>query len=203
MFSKAEKEIKKERRKIIKELEKYRKSRLYSGWDIGETKAYTIEEKNVSYYVEPVYTMIVDAYGPGGSVELSHHEYNGYDAIKDFYGETSELDFRFAKVQDEIDINLNEEIEKIKLNCQNIKYTYFKGDKEVNYDITIDCNPVETILNLKEFLKNNKKTIKSINFQKVSNPVLKKLLLTTCAKEDKFEISFENTEEKNKELIKK
>ena len=147
--------------------------------------------------------MIVDAYGPGGSVELSHHEYNGYDAIKDFYGETSELDFRFAKVQDEIDINLNEEIEKIKLNCQNIKYTYFKGDKEVNYDITIDCNPVETILNLKEFLKNNKKTIKSINFQKVSNPVLKKLLLTTCAKEDKFEISFENTEEKNKELIKK
>ena len=38
MFSKAEKEIKKERRKIIKELEKYRKSRLYSGWDIEKQK---------------------------------------------------------------------------------------------------------------------------------------------------------------------
>lgn len=189
--------------KDTKKLEEYRKNRIYDGWDIGEAKAYTVMENDVSYYIEPAYIRVVDDYDPNGNEELSHYEYNGYDTIMDFFGETEKLDFRFAKAQDEIDIELNEKIEKIQLNCKNIKHTYFKGNKEVDYDITIDCHPIEAVSNLKEFLRNNKKTIRSVNFQKISNPVLKNILLATCAKEDKFEISFKTKEEKNKQLIKK
>ena len=155
----------------------------------------TINE--VSYYIRPEKIRIVDHYGPGGSVELDHYEYLDYNVIDNYLGETSELDFRFAGKNDEIDIEIQDTVYKIKLNCQNIKEAYFTGNNKISYDITIDCNIIDTILNIKNFLKNNKDNIKMINFQNVSNPIIKKLIILTCMKENITIISFKNEWDNN------
>ena len=163
---------------------------------------YTIIVNDMLYYIEPEYTRVVDDYGPGGSVELDHYEYAGYDIIKRYFGESSELDFSFSKTKDKIDITLNDRIKNIKLKSKNIQQAQFKGIQKIDYEIVLNTNIIETIINLKSFIKNNKKLINSITFQNNVNPILKTTILT-CMKEDKVLINFESKEEMNKTLIKK
>ena len=152
---------------------------------IDEFEPYSIEQNGIIYEVEPQYTTVVDHYGSDGSVELSHEESAGYSTIVGYSGQSSHLDFTFAEPQDEIDIDIDEEIQSIAINFSNLKNAFFSSSHQINYDVLLNCDALETVELLKIFLNTNSQIVGKINFQGIDNSILVKLLAKTCEKFNK------------------
>lgn len=205
MFSQAERKIKEERKKVAA----IRNSSLYNGWDIrGDAHSeYVTSLNEIYYYREPAMGYVIDSYDPYiGSVELSHHEYMGYNLIERYnnYEGKPELDFRFAELQDVIDLKLGEEIQSIIIKSSNLKYASFSGEQPINFNIFVDTNLVETVNNLKIFISKHKAMINSINFVNIPSKATQLLYQMFCMTGGHYDITFEEAvEDKEKEYIKK
>ena len=191
MFNKSLSEQKKERRKVIKEYNKSMQSHLYNGWDIinGETKI--IEYNDARFKIEPEWKLVVDDYDYAtGSIELSHREGLGFSTITLVDTKTDSLDLRFAKPEDNIELNLDEKIDKVYLNSVNIRYSYIRGDAKYKFDITKNTNFIDLAASLHFFIKNNHDVIDSINFQGITNEVQMAILRVLCEKNQLNKYSF-------------
>lgn len=200
MLNKQEKENSKILKKAIKQ-------RIYNGYDIGEVEDFYILCNGIKYHVSPQYTRIIDQYDPAtGSVEQSHKEYDGYSIIDGYQSDDSIeeqlLDFTFAKKDDCIKIELGEDIKEVRLNSSNTKYTFLKTDSQIDVDIVIDTNIVESIMGLKKILERYKGIISSINVEGISdNTIYQKLVEKVCASNEVYTITFVDKTIKN-DLVK-
>ena len=127
-------------------------------------------------------------------IELSHRQGLGFSIIKSYHGNPEKLDFRFARVQDNIEVKQKENIKDVYLNSVNIRYTFIDGSDKCNYDITINSDIIDFAISLKWFIRNNKDTIESINFQGVENRLMAMLIGKICAEGGINKISFVDEE---------
>ena len=204
MFSQAERKIKEERRKVAY----IRNSSLYNGWDIsGSAHSRYVRLNDIYYYIEPVMKYVIDDYDSyTGSVELSHHEYMGYNLIERYHNDKGkpELDFRFAELQDVIDLKLGEEIQSVIVKSSNLRYASFSGERPIDFNIDVDTDFIETMNNIRIFIGKHKDIINSINFVNVSNKSAQLLYQMICMSGGHHDITFEETvEDKAKEYVKK
>ncbi len=191
MFNKALKNQRKEELKLLKEYKKSLKQN-YNGYDIGMIKPKIRKYNDVDYRIEPAWRLMVDDYDETiDAVELSHKQGLGFSIINSYSSNAIDLDFRFAEVQDIIDIKLNSVIQKIHLNSSNIRYAFFKGDCDIKYDITIDTDIVDFIISLKQFLDNNIYTVESINFQN-ANALTARIASKICFENNVGVVTFIN-----------
>lgn len=193
MFSKAARKIKVEKKKVAA----IRNSSLYNGWNIsGSARSrpgYVILNR-ICYDIEPVMKYVIDDYDSYiGSVELSHYEYAGYNLIEryDNYEDKTELDFRFAELQDVINLKLGEEIQSIIIKSSNLRYASFSGEQPINFNIDVDTDLIETVNNLRIFISKHKDMINSINFSNVPNKSTQLLLQMICSVGEQYTITFE------------
>ena len=199
--------LNKQERENNKILKKAMKQRVYNGYDIGEVEDFYILCNGVKYHISPQYTRIIDQYDHDtGSVEQSHKEYDGYSIIDNYQiddlVEEQLLDFTFATKEDCIEVELAENIKEVRLNSSNTRYTFLKTDNQIDADIVIDTNIVESIIGLKKFLEKYKDIISSINVEGISdNTIYQKLIEKVCASNEVYTITFVDKTIKN-DLVK-
>ena len=177
MFNKSDREQK-------KELRKYKNEDYGFDNDVGPVNDYNKLVNGVTYYCEPAWHLVIDDYDSGiGSIERSHRETDGYTRIVGYHypenQKVSELDFTFAKPQDVIDVELDENIKKVKINSTNLRYINFEASHPVFVNIMIDTGTIDTLLGLRKFIDSNKAVIKDITLidaGKVLDNALEKLL---------------------------
>ena len=206
MFNKSLEVQRKEEARIDSEYKNIRKSGMYHGEDVGYDLPETLVYQGVRYKVEPAWKLVVDSFDELiGSVELSHRQGLGYAFVSSYFGNPEVLDFRFARVQDNIDLKLRDNVKDIYLNSANIRYTYIDGIQKCNYDITSDSDLIDFVISLKYFIKNNKNTIASINFQGMDNQFVLPIIVKVCIDNGVSSISFIDKKDMNDEnnLVKK
>lgn len=161
MFNKSKREWK----KVLREQEKYRNDRIYGGSDIGEMGEYAVTIDGVQYHIDRPSHLVVDAYDEAlGSIELSHHESDGFGIVDGYNGKTDTLDFTFIKPQDTIKINCGEEIKTVKINASNLRYAKINTDHPLRIVIVIDTDKIDTLLGEKAFVKKHRDVIKEIEY---------------------------------------
>ena len=189
MFNKSVREQKKELKNYKKEI----KNNTFDD-DIGDIcgfKYHTIG--NVIYVSEPAWKLVIDDYDSGiGSIERSHKETKGYSIINDYRCEydtkVEELDFTFAKPQDVIDVKLDDDIKRVKVNSTNLRYTSFESEHPVLISVVVDTDVIDTLLGLKSFIESNRDTIRDINLinsGKMLDSALEKLMEKSSVEEGK------------------
>ena len=200
MIDRALKQIKKNEKIIKNKYNEATKRRQYRGWDIGDLKEKTISHNGIIYIISPAFHSVVDDYDENlGSIELSHRESSGYSLISGYKVKKNNLiqdclDFTFAKTEDIIELKVDENIENIKLNSINLRYSTIESTKKLNFNIVFDNNVFDNALSFRMFIENNRDIIKSINFEGLSdNKILRGFVKRICAKNEIFEITFEES----------
>ncbi len=199
--------LNKQEKENNKNLKEAMKQRIYNGYDIGEVEDFYILCNGIKYHVSPQYTCIIDQYDEAiGSIEQSHKEYDGYSIIDEYQKEESvevtTLDFTFAGKEDCIDIELDDSITEVKLNSSNLDYSLLQNTKQLDIDIVIDNNIIESTVGLKRFIEKYKNIISSINVEGIScNGIYLKLIEKICASKEVYVITFEDKTTKN-DLVK-
>ena len=202
MFDKALKIQRKEELKLLKQYKKALRKKTFNGNNIGDVEPKIIKYNNVDYLVEPVWKLVIDNYDEDlDDIEASHKQGLGFSVITSYGDNTEELDLRFANVQDNIELRLKPIIKKICLNSANLKYSYFDGDNDIKYDITVNSDLTDLIISLKDFIQNNINNIESINFQNVNNIILAKLIEKTCFDNNIENITFTNKQNNKKSKL--
>ena len=179
MFNKSMEEQKKELNKYKKELKK-----IVSDADIGELDEFEQTRNGVKYHCQPAWKLVVDDYDPViGSIELSHRETKGYSVVDSYCcpdkRTVSELDFTFAKPQDVINVKLDDNIKKVKINATNLRYTKLEGKHTVFVNVVVNTGTVDTLLGLKRFIKGNRNIIRDVtllNSGRMLESALEKML---------------------------
>ena len=209
MLDRAMEQMKKNKRDAQEEIKRARKSRLYNGWDTGKEKNYCITYNGVEYHISPQHIRVVDNYDSSlDSIEQSHYESVGYSIIDGYKFIDDDvphdmLDFTFAKIEDKIEIKLEERISEVKLNSINLRYASFEGKHNVFFNIVFDMNVIDNALSFKRFIEKHKGIIRSINIQGVAEEdLLAKLIKKTCASNNIFILTFKSDQDSNKKLQK-
>lgn len=136
---------------------------------------------------------VVDAYGYDGSVELSHREYSGYDVLRSFNlpDSTVTLDLTWMRSIDEFsltNIKQQEYIEELKVNIDNLDYSYYSPEYNVPILLTVcygnkKIGFLKKIKSLKHFIESNKDIIGSVKFENFPS-LIEKMLITYTEKHD-------------------
>lgn len=185
MFNKALKEQEKEMKKNKAEYQVAVENRNYKGWDIGYQEPYDFEFQGVVYHIEPAWKLVVDDYDEYlCSIELSHREGLGFSRITSYKGETDTLDLRFARVQDDVDLKVTDEINTIILNSGNMRYAFIEGTRKYQYNINVNSEIIDFALSLNYFIKNNKTNISRLEFQNVKNRLFAIAIGRLCNEHD-------------------
>lgn len=136
---------------------------------------------------------VVDAYGYDGSVEISHREYSGYNVLRSFnlLDSTTTLDLTWMRSIDEFDlsnIKQQEYIKELKVNVDNLDYSYYKPEYNVPIILTIcygnkKIGFFKKIKKYKQFIEYNKEIIESVRFENLPS-LMEKILITYTEKQD-------------------
>ena len=166
-------------------------SKLYNGWDIGDTERESFNYKGVLYIIRNAHRRVIDDYDEAlASVELSHHEALGYRMIESETPDAEVLDFRFAKPEDYITVEDDQKAKLVYLKSSNVRYAEAYAPSMAKYDITLDTNIPDLVISTRIFLKTNKECISGMNFQGVENNTIKDLLTKMCNKYGVTDVTF-------------
>lgn len=195
----------------IKSIENIKSKKIHNGNNIGQTDEYEESYKGVIYHITPQCKFVIDDYDEAiSSIEASHLESVGFSVIDgyrfdDKNDSNDTLDFTFAKIEDSIEVKVNEKIKSIRLNSGNLRYTTIEGKQKIDFNIAFDDNIIDNVLSFRLFVYNNKKYINSINIEGLSdNMTLVSFIKRICAKNGIFEVTFiDNEDTMPKKLNKK